>query len=369
MNSSNLAFQARDLVRQSVDWFSQNSLNILLAIAVGATIAAILVGIRKFGVSLCRDADWPSVRAIFGRALGATRNWFVAATAIELVARFGEAPDAVANVSQAMFTIASTLQGALWLREIVLGWVGHKADERQGSGFASAVGIIEMLVSIALFSFATLFILDNLGINVTALVAGLGIGGIAIGLAAQGIFKDLFAALSILFDRPFRRGDQIEFGSLGGRVEAIGLKTTRLRSIGGEQIVVSNARLLDQDIRNLSKMVAQRSTLKLCLSYANSPGLLSSLSSELERAVSTVEGARFGHGVISALGADAIEVELRFHVEGHDRDTMRQVRHRVALAVLSRLDAAGIAFQYPDPPEGRDAEAPVEDAVRETEPA
>lgn len=371
MNSSSLAVQARELVQQSIDWFSQNSLNILLAVAAAATIGAVLVGIRHFGMKLCRDAAWPSIRVVVGRALAATRNWFVAASAIQLVARFGKAPDGVVAVTQAMFTIAATLQGALWLREIILGWLANKAEERQGSGFASAVGIIEVLVSIALFSFATLFILDNLGINVTALVAGLGIGGIAIGLAAQGIFKDLFAALSILFDRPFRRGDQIEFGALGGRVEAIGLKTTRLRSIGGEQIVVSNARLLDQDIRNLSKMVAQRSTLKLNLSYSNSPKSLSRLSTELEKAVEGVEGARFGHGVISALGTDAIEVELRFNVEGHDRDTMRQVRHRVALAVLSRLDEAGIAFQHPDPPDRREDEGEdVEtDDVRETEPA
>ena len=89
------------------------------------------------------------------------------------------------------------------------------------------MALIRVLVSVALFAIALIVILDNLGVNVTALVAGLGIGGIAIGLAAQGIFSDLFAALAIMFDRPFRRGDTIRYGTTTGTVERIGLKTTR----------------------------------------------------------------------------------------------------------------------------------------------
>jgi small-conductance mechanosensitive channel len=99
----------------------------------------------------------------------------------------------------------------------------------------SAIGIIRLLVTVALFAIAIILILDNLGVNVTGLVAGLGIGGIAIGLAAQGIFKDLFSALSIIFDRPFRRGDTITFDQTTGTVEQIGLKSTRIRSLGGKR--------------------------------------------------------------------------------------------------------------------------------------
>src|SRR6201999_2371357 len=111
----------------------------------------------------------------------------------------------------------------------------------------SAVGIIRLLVSIAIFAIALIVVLDNLGVNVTGLIAGLGIGGIAIGLAAQGIFADLFAALSIIFDKPFRRGDSIKWDAVSGAVEAIGLKTTRIRSVNGEEVVISNTNLLSKE--------------------------------------------------------------------------------------------------------------------------
>ena len=123
------------------------------------------------------------------------------------------------------------------------------------------MAIIRVLVSVALFAIAIIVILDNLGVNVTALVAGLGIGGIAIGLAAQGIFSDLFAALAILFDKPFRRGDTIRYDNSVGTVERIGLKTTRLRSLTGEQMVMANTKLLEREIHNLADGRSRRLTL------------------------------------------------------------------------------------------------------------
>ncbi len=113
----------------------------------------------------------------------------------------------------------------MWARELVLGIIEHRAGGLEAnSGLGSAIGIIRLLVTIAIFSIAIVVVLDNLGVNVTGLVAGLGIGGIAIGLAAQGIFDDLFSALSIIFDKPFRRGDSIRWDTTSGTVENIGLK-------------------------------------------------------------------------------------------------------------------------------------------------
>ncbi len=129
-----------------------------------------------------------------------------------------------------------------------------------------------MLVSVALFALAIVVILDNLGVNVTALVAGLGIGGIAIGLAAQGIFSDLFAALAILFDKPFRRGDIVRYGTTTGTVEKIGLKTTRLRGVGGEQVIMANTKLLEQEVHNVTDARVRRTWLTFGLTYQNSIG-------------------------------------------------------------------------------------------------
>ncbi|RZI38408.1 mechanosensitive ion channel, partial [Herbaspirillum sp. HC18] len=133
-------------------------------------------------------------------------------------------------------TVASVFQAAIWARELILGTIEHRTQSEHYSGEAllSAMGLIRLLVTAVLFAIALVVVLDNLGVNVTGLVAGLGVGGIAIGLAAQGIFGDLFAALAIIFDRPFRRGDKISYGNTSGVIESIGLKSTRIRAFTGE---------------------------------------------------------------------------------------------------------------------------------------
>ena len=173
--------------------------------------------------------------------------------AADVVSTYAELPHKIARLIDIVFVIAFALQGAVWARELILGVIGRRVGEENGDGaLANAMAIIRVLVSVALFAIAGILILDNLGVNVTALVAGLGIGGIAIGLAAQGIFSDLFAALSILFDKPFKQGDTIRYDQSTGTVERIGLKTTRLRSITGEQLIMANTKLLEREIHNLA---------------------------------------------------------------------------------------------------------------------
>src|SRR3546814_3685175 len=180
------------------------------------------MGVKALGIRLCRsDADHTHWRTTIGRAFARTRLWFMVAVAAELVAGYAQAPGAVASTIRFGFVVASALQAAIWAREIILGIVEHRAGGDADNGtIGSAIGIIRLLVTLALFAIAIILILDNLGVNVPGLVAGLGIGGIAIGLAAQGIFSDLFAALSIIFDRPFRRSDAIPFDQPTGPVRS-----------------------------------------------------------------------------------------------------------------------------------------------------
>ena len=180
------------------------------------------------------------------------------------------------------------------------------------------MAIIRLLVSVALFAIAIIVILDNLGVNVTALVAGLGIGGIAIGLAAQGIFSDLFAALSILFDKPFRRGDSIQFDETAGTVERIGLKTTRLRSLTGEQVVMANTKLLEREIHNFAG--------------GAKPPFVAAVRPRLpDRAGRAREGpvARQGRGRIRARAARFVRCAIR---------RLRRLEHRLRAAVRFPLD-------------------------------
>ena len=159
------------------------------------------------------------------------------------------------------------------------------------TAIGNAIAVIRVLVSVTLFALAIIVILDNLGVNVTALVAGLGIGGIAIGLAAQGIFSDLFAALSILFDKPFRRGDVIQFDQTTGTIERIGLKTTRLRSLNGELVVMANTKLLEREIHNYAGGRSRRSQLPFGVVYQTRPDELEKISSLAKGAVESRKGA------------------------------------------------------------------------------
>jgi len=190
-------------------------------------------------------------------------------------------------------------------------------------------------------------ILNNLGVNVTALVAGLGIGGIAIGLAAQGIFSDLFAALSILFDRPIKRGDIIQFDGTVGTVERIGLKTTRLRSVNGEQVVMANTKLLEREIRNFAAGRSRRSSLPFGLVYQTSPDELEKVTSLAKAAVESRKGCTFVRCAILGFGASSIDFELHYDSRSTDVNKVAADRTAVALAMLRSLHEHEIQFAYP----------------------
>nr|MBA3897363.1 mechanosensitive ion channel family protein [Sphingomonadaceae bacterium] len=257
----------------SAEWLTQNTGRIIVALVIGGIVVAVLLGAKWAGLWLARrHADRNHWRRIVGGALGKIRLWFVAAVAAQIVANYSHAPGDIAKTVYFLFVIAATLQAAVFAREIVLGIVEHRAMGDEGhAGLASALGIIRLFVTVILFAVAAILILSNLGVNVTGLIAGLGVGGIAIGLAAQGIFADLFAALAILFDRPFRRGDIVKWETTTGTVEAIGLKSTRIRATTGEEVIVANKNLLDKEIRNLARLERRRVVMTLGLIYQTPP--------------------------------------------------------------------------------------------------
>ena len=250
-----------------ITWLERNRDGLMLGLAVGAAIVAVMLVLRGLGRrTVERDPHGLSWRTVLGRSLARTSLAFMILAAADVVATYADLPRRAAHVIDILFVIAFALQGAVWGRELVLGVIGRRVAEDNGAGaLSNAMAIIRVLVSVALFAIAGVLILDNLGVNVTALVAGLGIGGIAIGLAAQGIFSDLFAALAILFDKPFKRGDTIRYDGSTGTVERIGLKTTRLRSITGEQLIMANTKLLEREIHNLAQANARRMTLYFAL--------------------------------------------------------------------------------------------------------
>jgi small-conductance mechanosensitive channel len=295
-----------------------------------------------------RDPDCRHWHGVIGRVLQKTTILFMIATALDIVATYAAVPMRVERLLDILFIIAFALQGAIWARELVLGVISRRAGEDPSeTAVGNALSIIRVLVSVTLFAIALIVILDNLGVNVTGLVAGLGIGGIAIGLAAQGVFSDLFAALSILFDKPFKRGDTIQYDQTTGTVERIGLKTTRLRSLTGELVVMANTKLLEREIHNFAGGRSRRCSLPFGLIYQTDPDQLDKVSSLAKGAVETRKGCKFTRCAILGFGPSSIDFELIFDVGTTDQNKVAGDRSAVAIAVLRSFAEHGLQFAYP----------------------
>jgi small-conductance mechanosensitive channel len=353
MNVSNGAVDALGsgvgTVQSLLNWLVDNRAGLVIGLCVAGAIVGAMLCIRWVGTRMVGDDPYCTRwRGIIGRVLSKTGLFFMVAAALEIVVTYAPVPPRISRLSDILFIIAFALQGAVWARELVLGAIGRRAGEDMGeSTLANAMSLIRVLVSVALFAIATIVILDNLGVNVTALVAGLGIGGIAIGLAAQGIFSDLFAALSILFDRPFRRGDTIRYGTSIGTVERIGLKTTRLRSLTGEQLIMANTKLLEQEIHNLAEGQSRRSELPFGLVYQTSTEQLEKVPSLAKAAVESRKNCHFTRCSILRFGASSIDFELIFDTNSVDVNRVAADRTAVAIALIAAFEKHGLEFAYP----------------------
>ena len=208
------------------------------------------------------------------------------------------------------------------------------------------MGLIRLLVTFALFAIALIVVLDNLGVNVTGLVAGLGVGGIAIGLAAQGIFADLFAALAIIFDRPFRRGDAIAYDQTSGTVEEIGLKSTRIRGVNGEERIISNKNLLDKEIQNNTRRDYRRVKLAIGVAYETPPDTLAAIPA-LFRELAERDGNQFVRAGLVSFGASSLDFEFEFDAPKPDFQSAYDARHAMIVAIARAFAERGIAIPYP----------------------
>jgi small-conductance mechanosensitive channel len=320
-------------------WFDANREGLMIGLIVALAIVAVMLVLREFGRrSLERDPEGWGWRSVIGRVVARTSLLFMILAAADVVSTYADLSHKVARLIDVLFVIAFALQGAVWARELILGLIGHRVARDSGSsGLASAMAIIRVLVSVALFAIAGILILDNLGVNVTALVAGLGIGGIAIGLAAQGIFADLFAALSILFDKPFKKGDTIRYDGSTGTVERIGLKTTRLRSITGEQLIMSNTKLLEREIHNMALAKSRRVTLYLAVSGEASAEMIEKVGDAAEAAVSAQKGCKLIRCALSGAGGGGLAFDLVYDDQSRDNDKLAANRAAVLRSLVETL--------------------------------
>lgn len=328
-------------------WIAVHWLQITVAVAVGVAIYFGLRVLRRTVRNrLVSPVHGTQFSEVIGRTVARTTHSFMILVAARLVAGYADPPAMVLTTIQFLFTIVAAFQVAIWAREIIIGLIERRTNADRHDTLANAMGIIRLLVTVTLFIIASIVVLDNLGVNVTGLVAGLGIGGIAIGLAAQGIFSDLFAALSIIFDRPFRQGEIITYDQTTARVERIGLKSTRLRAMSGEHKVISNAQLLQKEITSLQTLEQRRVTFTLGLIYQTPIEVAERVPAILKEVAESC-GLKFTNAGMTGFGASSLDFDLLVEVPDPDTHDYFTSRHRLALAILKRFNDEGIEFAYP----------------------
>ncbi|SOB78683.1 Small-conductance mechanosensitive channel [Sphingomonas guangdongensis] len=347
ITGDDIAAHVTALTRDSVSWLQAHWLQILIAAGIAAVIVIGLMTLRRYAEKLCdRPQFLGGWGRIVGRAAARTHSFFIVMVAARLVSGYAVPPPAVATTIVFLFTVAAVFQAAIWARELILGFVEHRTAGSEHAALGSAFGLIRLLVTFALFAIAFIVVLDNLGVNVTGLVAGLGVGGIAIGLAAQGIFADLFAALAIIFDRPFRKGDKISYDQTSGVIEEIGLKSTRIRSFDGEKRIIANKNLLDKEIQNTSDKEHTRIKLVIGVAYETPPDKLRAMPDMLTGIVE-VAGATVARASFESFGASSIDFFLWFDVPGDDWPAAHKARDAIMIGIVERFAAEGIVIPYP----------------------
>lgn len=248
-----------------------------------------------------------------------------------------------------LIVISFLFQGAEWGNAVLDRWIrrsgkSKKGEDKAGLTMFVALGFTGRLV---LWSLALLLALDNLGVDITALIAGLGVGGVAVALAVQNVLGDLFASISIVLDKPFVIGDFIIVDHLMGTVEHIGLKTTRLRSLSGEQLVFANSDLLKSRIRNFKRMTERRISFTVGVTYQTPPDLLEALPDMIRRVVESRENARFDRSHFKGFGPYSLDFETVYYVTTPDYTIYMDVQQAINLDLCRRFGEAGIEFAYP----------------------
>jgi small-conductance mechanosensitive channel len=325
-----------------------------MAIAIACVASFVFLLTRRIAVSRLRALSKRTethLDDVAAAVLANTRAFFIAALSI----RFGAASLTLPSVWSArlhtLVVIAVFAQIGLWAATGARLLLARYRDEKLATDRSAAtmVGFLQFIVLLLLWSLVVLLALGNLGVDITALVAGLGVGGIAVALAVQNVLGDLFASLAIVLDKPFELGDFIIVDDKVGSVEHIGLKTTRVRAISGEQLIFSNADLLGARVRNFGRMYQRRIVFGVGVTYDTPRAELERIPALLRSAVEAEDAGtvRFDRSHLSAYGAYSIDFESVYFVTSPDYGVYMDAQQRILLRVHEAFEEYGIEFAFP----------------------
>lgn len=325
----------------------------ILAVAISTGIWLALELTKWLGArATAREVSERSlVRTLPARLIGRSNDTLLLLFALFAGSYALDLPDTPARIVHGIASLALFIQIGLWSTDMLAFFAERHSlraqDDPERSIAPGTMYAMRFLGSLVLWAVLLLLLLDNLGVEITTLVAGLGIGGIAVALAAQSMLSDLFASLVIVIDRPFLVGDAIVVGDLTGDVERIGVKTTRVRSLSGEELIFPNHDLVDSRIRNYRRMVERRVLFTLGLVYGTT-------ANELERALVIVREAierqplaRVGRVHFKGFGDSSLDIEAVYYVLDRTYAVYMDTQQALNFEILRRFTDEGFDFAFP----------------------
>ena len=326
-------------------WYGNSPAAMLTALGVWI---AVIIGIIVLQRVLIRWLDRRSevtnnqIDNFFVAMLRKTRFAFIVFAAMAAASATLSLPETLRVAVAVVGKAALLIQLAIWGGELIAVIFRHYFARVRDGGNSTTVEALSYAVRLALWILILLIGLESFGIHVTAIVAGLGIGGIALALAVQNILGDVFAALSILFDKPFVVGDLIEVGSYSGTVSHIGIKSTRLRSVTGEHIILSNGEVLKSGVRNFERLGQRRAVLITRIAPDTSEPKARLVPSIIEKVVQGQSGARFSRTHFKTITDNSFEYETVYYLPTADYTEFLDCQQEINLALIRDLRAAGI---------------------------
>jgi small-conductance mechanosensitive channel len=331
----------------------QNSVEELaLAAAIALAVYIAVWVARKLGARLLTRfarSTASHVDDAVADAVQATRLWLLSPIALYAGASALELPARLDQLLHNLAMVGVVAQIAVWGNRLLVFWLTRRMTDKRDTDpeAATTVTLIGFVARTLVWALALMLALDQLGFNVTTLIAGLGIGGIAVALALQNILGDLFASAAIVLDKPFVIGDFIVMGDYAGTVEKVGLKTTRVRSLGGEQLVFANAQMLNGQIRNYKRMQERRILFGIGVTYETPLEKLRALPGWLKAAVESQPKARFDRAHFKEYADFSLNFEIVFYVLSPDYNTYMDTQQAINLAIFEKLAQEGVQFAYP----------------------
>jgi small-conductance mechanosensitive channel len=299
------------------------------------------------------DREVPTAIEVIALLISRTSKLFLFTLAVWLASTQLEFPDRVGRIERIAIVLTFWFQIGLWGMTAVR-YAIDRRSRREGGGLdpalASSIDIIVFIAGLVIWAMAFLLALDNLGVEIKPLLAGLGIGGIAVALAVQTVLGDLLASMSIALDKPFAVGDALQVDDLNGTVEHIGVKSTRLRSLTGEQIIIANADILKARVRNNGRMRDRRAAFYVNVAYDTPPEKLREIPGVIQDIVMRQKNVRFDRCHLLVMGDWALRFEVVFFMTVSDYGAYADVQQDVNISIIEALKKMDVDIALPYAP-------------------